>query len=403
MISHYLTTALRHFRRHKLTTAMNVVCLAGGLLCFTAVIGIVNYLSASDRFHRNAANTWVVTTRLERAGGDLILPVTPQSSFAVAKHLRATLPDSVTVARASTFGEQTSLAAGAERRAVRASYADAAFTRIFDLRFVAGDPARALVEPRSAVLTVDLARQLFGSTDVVGRTLLVNGRDNVRVTGVIEAPRQPSHMSATDTRASLNFQALISMDLHEAAIARQETPEIAAVRLNRPYSFMWYHTYVLLPEAVPVATLDRALAQIARDHVVDGDIKVTLTRRHVSEIRMVRLDALLSYSSTGLSVATLLLILGFLIVVVAALNYANLATAQATTRFKESALRRVVGAGRGELMAQYLFEALLLTSVALVLMLVGAATLWLTTSGPIATAVEILLFGASSIGYWALL
>ena len=399
MFTHYLSTALRHFARHKLTTAIKVACLAAGLLCLMFSLGAVRYLSASDAFYANASRMYVVTTELTLPGQGR-LPVTTSSSFSVAKYLRAAVPSSVVVTRASTLNEQTSLAVEGQTHAIRASYADPDFTRIFDFDFIAGERANALASPRSVVLTEDLARQLYRSTDVVGRSLLVNGRDTVTVTGVMAAPRQPSHMSTTSNRnGALNFQALISMDVHEATIA-QETPEVAAIRLNRPTGFAWYHTYVLLPEdgSVSRAAVDRSLARIAEEH--GSDVKLIFATSPMTQIQFVQLNRIFDKADTGLSMTTLLYALGILVVFIAALNYANLAAAQAVVRMKEAAMRRVVGATRGDLVSQYLFEAFLLTALSLALMLAVAATLRLVLAGPLADALDILLFGATSPQFW---
>jgi hypothetical protein len=235
MFKHYLTTALRHFTRHKATTAINIACLSAGLLCFMFALGVVNFLDGSDRHHSNADRTYVVTTQLSRGNGEAIFPAIPNSALSVAKHLQASSTEPLVVARASIFGQETSLAAGDRKRAVATTYVDPEFTTIFDLPFIIGDARTALAAPRSIVLTAELSQQLFGSVDTVGRSLLLDGRETVQVTGVIEAPRQPSHMSTTDRNASLFFQALASMDLHEAAIRDREPADIAAIRFNRPF------------------------------------------------------------------------------------------------------------------------------------------------------------------------
>ena len=116
----------------------------------------------------------------------------------------------------------------------------------------------------------------------------------------------------------------------------------------------------------------------------------------MTQIQFVQLNRIFDAADTGLSMTTLLYALGILVVFIAALNYANLAAAQAVGRMKEAAMRRVVGATRGNLVSQYLFEAFLLTALSLALMLAVAATLRLVLAGPLAVALDILLFGATS-------
>jgi putative ABC transport system permease protein len=101
-----------------------------------------------------------------------------------------------------------------------------------------------------------------------------------------------------------------------------------------------------------------------------------------------------------LSATSLLFLLGSLVLVVSALNYANLATAQAVTRLKETAMRRVVGAHRLHVMAQYLFEALLLTGCALTIALLLAVLVRPLLSGEFRSALDMLLYGSDSARFW---
>lgn len=401
MFKHYLTTALRHFKRHKATTAINVACLAAGLLCFLFSLGVINSLEGSDRQHANAALTYVVTTELSHGNGEQIFPTVPNSSLAVAKLLQAGAAEELTTVRASIFGQETSLAAGERKLAIRASFVDPQFTTLFDLDFLAGNARQSLAAPNSVVLTADLARQLFDTVDVIGKTLLVDGAQTVTVTGVIDAPSQPSHMSSTDTNASLYFEALLPFAMHESAIRAREPADIAAIRLNRPMGYTWYHTYVLLPNAEAKSAIDARLASIAKDYS-SSDLRLTLSTQHVSAIRTLRLNQLIGTARTGVSVSKLLLVLGGLIVLVASLNYANLAAAQALTRRKEMAVRRAVGAGRRDIILQHLFEAVLITATALSAMLITAALVRPIGSGGLRTVVDILLFGADSLSFWAI-
>jgi putative ABC transport system permease protein len=327
----------------------------------------------------------------------------PVSSLATARHLAAEFDKPPLMSRVSNWGEESSIAVEGAKQSVAIRYADENLTRVFDLPFLAGDPNTSLSKPQSAVISGTLADSLFGTREVMGRALLINGKYTAYVTGVIDALPQPSHMSTESSSAPLYFQALVSMDVHEATIRDAESPEVAALRIERPIGFMWYYTYVVLPAGgqIGVADLEQRLkAIIGRFTPAGTPPYVKLSLRHVSQISLTGLDRTVSAERTGLSATSLLFLLGSLVLVVSALNYANLATAQAATRLKETAMRRVVGAHRLHVVAQYLFEALLLTGCALLMALVMVVLLRPLLSGEFRSALDMLLYGSDSARFW---
>ncbi|MGH9146486.1 MAG: ABC transporter permease, partial [Vicinamibacterales bacterium] len=197
MFHHYLTTALRQVRRHTLTTAINVICLSVGLVCFVVAYGSVIYLRASERAFPNADRTFVISSNRLRDDNTvaIAMPVTPGL---LAKYLRADVPELEAVARATggPLGAPQGyvLTAGARSVSVYATFVDPEFLSIFDLPFVYGDRQGALRQPGSAVLTERTADRLFGGGSAVGKRVSLGGRD-VTVTGVIAAIPAPSHLA----------------------------------------------------------------------------------------------------------------------------------------------------------------------------------------------------------------
>jgi hypothetical protein len=197
MFHHYLTTALRQVRRHTLTTAINIVCLSVGLVCFVVAYGLVIYLQASERAFPNADRTFVISSNRLRDDNSVAvaIPITPGL---LAKYLRADVPELEAVARATggPLGAPQGfiLTAGEQTASVYATFVDPEFLSIFDLPFVHGDPKGALSQPDSAVLTGRTADRLFGARRVVGKRVSFGGRD-VTITGVIDAIPPPSHLA----------------------------------------------------------------------------------------------------------------------------------------------------------------------------------------------------------------
>jgi putative ABC transport system permease protein len=361
MFTHYLSTALRHFRQHKLTTGINVACLALGLTCCVLAWGTAAYYGKSDAYHAQAARTYLITAK--KSSLNLTLQSTP---WRLAEHLRAEFPE-LTVAHARFPQEAPVVAENTSGDLVSAfaeiTYVDRNFLKVFDLQFIAGDARTALDQPRSLVVSDALARKMFGTTDVLGRTIrLAGGRYSAAITGVVAPVKEPSHMSTESASMYLlRFQAMLSEDM-----------TLSGGRWTDGNSF----TYVVLPAdgSMPVDELNRKLEDFARRNLPPEANGTTLFRaRAIGEFIETTFDVMAGADKTGVSSTTVLQALGLLVLLVACLNYANLATAQAATHAREVAMRRVVGANRRQVVMQHFMEALLLSSAGLLLALVCIA------------------------------
>ena len=395
MLTHYLNTALRHFRQHKLTTAINVVCLALGLACFILAWGITAYYAAADGYHVRAERIAVMTKKERDVG--LTMPQTP---WLLGEHLRVDFPQLEATARVQ-WPQETALVTSDANSDARTntfaavSYAEAEFLRIFDLPMIAGSARSALDQPRSAIVSEALALRLFGTREAVGRRMRVSGGAvDVTVTAVVGSIPQPSHLSTE--RASpllLHFEAMLSADMDPVPLASQ--------RWNDGV----YFTYLVLPKdgSLTLSGLNEQLGQFARRHVPgEGGESLWQFRAHpIADAVPLAIDMLVRADSTGISGAAIVRMLAVLVLLVACLNYANLATAQSAMRSREVALRRIVGAHRLQVTLQHFYEALLLSVTALALaLLTVAACAWAFDASILTGLVSML--GASVAG-WVLL
>ena len=139
MLTHYLATALRHFRRHKVTTAINVVCLAIGLLCFLLVYGITLSLKTSDMRFPNADRIVALTQQVTVPGAASAFPDTPTVALSAGNYLRLDFPELEVVARES-FSIEVPLAYGESAIRAQARYVDPEWFELFSVPFVAGNP-----------------------------------------------------------------------------------------------------------------------------------------------------------------------------------------------------------------------------------------------------------------------
>jgi putative ABC transport system permease protein len=398
MLAHYLAAALAKFRKAPVTTAANVLTLALGLACFIAAYGIATYWRSADGYHQNAERIFVVGQNLAAPGEAAPTFVSTSSTPTLARYLELDIPEVETAARVMALSANDAIAvtAGAERTFLTQVNVDPEILQLFDFDFISGDARHALDSPDGVVLTKSAAQRLFGDEPALGQTILLGGQAARTVTGVIAPVRQPSLMGE-GADGAVRFDMLGNWSasfLGQAWDANESWPMFAAF------------TFVQLRTGASVEALNAQLPALLERRVPPemlADTKMILQAFPLSEMTTRRLDNLLLQGGTlGISTISVLLGLGLLTLAVAGLNYANLATAQAMTRGKEVGMRKVLGAGRAQVMLQTWLEAMLLSAAALVLALAVLAVA--APAARASTGIDILYFlsgGAAPFGVLA--
>ena len=415
MFMHYLSIALRNIRLAPFTVFINVCTLALGLVVFVAAYAIVEYWNNSDRHFANADRTFVITSNQTTADGSLTTGAMPVTNELYKRYLQMEFPEFEAIAKALAWSRAEAITAEGHATRISAVAVDPEFLDIFNLPFIAGDSATALSRPDSVVLSEAAAFRLFGSTEVLGKTVTLGGDlIDATVTGVIGPVPQPSHMGDSSS-AILQLELMASLPLYErleaARDARAAQPgEESADAEDEPEAENWfrgneYITYAMLESdsRLGTATLNDQLSDFVERRLTAEDLAFTTIQAGVvplSGLTVTQLDSqLLGGSASGpLSITTLLFGAGALVLLVACVNYANLATARATRRAREIGLRKVMGARRGQIIAQHLSEAGLLTVVALVV-----AVSLIELLAPVireATGVDPSLSLFASTGFW---
>jgi putative ABC transport system permease protein len=374
MLRHYGLLALRNVRRAPFAAAVNVLTLAIGLACFVTAYAYVEFWQSSERYFTNANRVYALSQVATRPG-DAAAVLQPFTSAQVAELVKADFPALERVARAigvDNSNGKTSVSSG--ERAVRLTGygVDPEFLEIFALPFVAGSPRAALSAPGSVVLTSDAAALLFGDANPIGRRLVVGNAVDATVSGVIAPIPPPSHMGrVSEAGVALGFEFLASMDVRQALCESTLPP-------NARPSTGWFSggvafTYLLFPEdgSLSPQSLRAQLPAFAERHVPPATLALLRATSITFELTPLR-DLVRVFAAggailpgLGVSTETELLLLGGLVLVIACMNYANLATARHARRMREVGLRRTLGAQPAQVMAQFLVETGLTTVAAL--------------------------------------
>ncbi len=365
MFKNYLKVAFINLWRNKSFSAINIFGLAIGLAtCLLITLFVFDELNY-DKFNTKADRIYRVNSDFRVNGSIFYDPESPAPMAATLTKEYAKVEDAT---RLIYKGKALVKKDNETLIEPNVFYADANIFNVFTLPMIAGDPKTALVQPNSIVISESIAKKYFNSTDVIGKTLHLDNTADYKITGVIKDVPAQSH---------IHFNLLKSMSGYTDS-------------RNTNWLNVNYLTYVLVHNGTTQNELDNYLKLSTKKYaepllqdfihssITDLENKgdhfrfttIPLTRIHLYS------DIVKEQEPSGnVQYVYIFIVIAVFILLIACVNFMNLSTARSAGRSKEVGIRKVLGSGRGNLIAQFLVESTITSFIALAIAIFFAALL----------------------------
>jgi putative ABC transport system permease protein len=357
MLKNYFTIALRNLVRQKAYTAINIAGLATGMACCFLILLFVSHELGYDKFQARADRIYQLEYEVNFGGNPTKIATAPPP---IAPLLKDFFPEIETSAR--VYFRNASLQRPDKSNADKYEeenfgFADSTLTNILTFDFIAGDPKTALNAPFNIIITDEMAQKYFGQEEALGKTLLFDGRHPMKVSGVFRRYPDNSH-------------------IHPHFFANYETmfaTSAEGARENLPKNWVISHSYyyiLLKPGYTATAVNARFPAFLEKfgNPQLRKDQKFTLVPLQNIHLRSEAQNQLepggdITYVYVFIAIALITLL-------IACINFINLATASSLRRSREVGVRKVLGAYRWQLIWQFLGESILICLIAFVLSII---------------------------------
>ncbi|UFH57482.1 ABC transporter permease [Spirosoma sp. KNUC1025] len=354
MLRNYLLIALRNLRKHKTFSFINIIGVAVGLACFLLIALYVQDELGYDRYNANADRVYRVTRTFLSSEGTASLKLA-QAAPPFGPLIKQDFPEAEQVVRTLDLSNGLLRVGEHSFNEPDIYMAEANLFKVLSFDIVSGNPDQALVNPFSIMFSRPMAEKYFGSENPIGKTVRMNNQFDMTITGVFEP---------LPTQAHFHPGFLVSFStLNDNRIYGAE-----GLRTN--WSNNSFNTYVLLRPGADPKRMEAAFPAFQNKYVP------TEEGRQASSFSVLNLQKLTDIhlrshtdsevEPTGdITYIYLFSAIGLFILLIACINYMNLATARSAGRAKEVGMRKVVGALRNQLIGQFLSESILLVVFAL--------------------------------------
>ncbi|HEY8510951.1 MAG TPA: ABC transporter permease [Cyclobacteriaceae bacterium] len=357
MLRNYFKVAVRNILKHKFYSAINVLGMTIGVTaCILIVLYVVDELSY-DRFHDKADRMYQIGLHGKIGAQEV---KTANTCPPLWRAMAEEIPDVESATRIAEFWGSVVKYGDQAFNEDRVYYADSNFFNFFTFKLLEGDPRTALTEPQSVVVTRDMATKYFGNEDPMGKLMIIGDTVTYKVTGIAENPPGNSHFK---------FNLLVS--------------SISAARLqDQIWLNNYLYTYIILNEHGSIENVKRGLDELVIKYVgpeVERFMGVSIAQMKEqggvygffpTKVTDIRLH---STARDGLEPGGNITYVYFFgavalfIIILACINFMNLATARSAGRAREVGLRKALGSLRIQMVGQFLAESIIYSCLAVVI------------------------------------
>jgi len=344
MFKNLFTIALRNIFKDKTYSAINILGLTIGITCSMFLyLYILDELSY-DRYHKNADNIYRVVSNIKEPDNAFTWAV---AQIPLGEELRDNYPEVQNVVR--FFGTQRNLYKNGDQQFYEEDFflADSTVFDMFTYEFVKGDPNTALDLPFSIVLTEKIAKKYFGGEDPLGQSIQNQQNEEFKITGILKDVPNNSHFK---------FEGLIS---------RNTRPQNQG-----GWGGFGVFTYIQLPPNYDLSKMYISLDTIVKQRVnpifEQFGISIKYGLQRITDIHLYSKIQDEAEAGGDISYIYIFGAVSIFMLVIACINYMNLATARSANRAKEVGIRKVMGSQRAQLIYQFITESVLIALIALV-------------------------------------
>jgi len=373
MLKNYLKIAWRNLLSSKLFSAINVFGLSVGMTCCMLLLLYILSETSFDKHQEHVNDLYLLRSENVQSNGEKM--DNPRAPAPYAQAVKAEFPEVIQVTRLwQNFLENKTLLKtsqpGKQERSfyeTKGIHVDSTFFEVFTYRFIEGDAKTSLNDPHSVVLSEEVAHKLFGDESALNKTIRIGGRsgnnEDFKVTGVFHNEAARSHIDA-------NY----FVSIHSGWVGdylRQSDIDFTNNNM--------FYTYLRLKPGTSAekfsAKLPSFIEKYARKDLKIAGFDKKLHLLAVKDIHLFsQIDRIVG-ATTSTTYLYVLASIAIFTLLIACINFMNLATARSAKRAAEVGIRKVMGAGKGGLIGQFLAESMVLTFLALILAVISVLVL----------------------------
>ena len=347
MLRNLLLIAIRNIRKDKTYSAINILGLTIGITCSVFLLMYILDELSFDRYHKNANSIYRVVSNIKEPDNAFTWAV---AQIPLAEELRDNYPEVKNVVRFFDLGRTLYKNGEKEFYEEKIFLADSTVFDMFSYTFLQGDPNTALDKPNNIVLTKELAIKYFGTADALGKSLQNKTGDTYHISGVIDNVPLNSHF------------------IFDALISRSSIP-----RYQGSWGNFGVYTYLQLPEGYDLVKMDTSLSKVVKEKVnpifAQYGIKIRYELQPITDIHLHSKIQDEAEAGGDISYVYIFAVVAIFMLLIACINYMNLATARSANRAKEVGIRKVMGSQRRQLIAQFITESVVIAMISLAISL----------------------------------